>query len=77
MSELVVVTYRDVYWAGEVCAALQRLHEEFLIDIEDVAYITAERKGQAPRDRPHNVHFGAHGLGQGHNLGRTDWVDLP
>lgn len=46
MSELVVVTYPDVYRAGEVCATLQRLHEEFLIEIEDVAYITREQNGK-------------------------------
>ena len=46
MSELVVVTYPDVYRAGEVCATLQRLHEELLIDIEDVAYITREQNGK-------------------------------
>ena len=42
MSELVVITYPDVYRAGEVSAVLQRLHEEFLIEIEDVAYVTRE-----------------------------------
>lgn len=46
MSELVVVTYPDVYKAGEVCAALQRLHEDLLIEIEDVAYITREANGK-------------------------------
>jgi uncharacterized membrane protein len=46
MSELVVVTYPDVYRAGEVCATLQRLHEEFLIEIEDIAYITREQNGK-------------------------------
>ena len=46
MSELVVVTYPDVYRAGEVCATLQRLHEEFLIEIEDIAYVTREANGK-------------------------------
>ena len=46
MSELVVVTYPDVYRAGEVCAILQRLHDEFLIEIEDIAYITREQNGK-------------------------------
>ena len=46
MSELVAVTYPDVYRAGEVCAAMQRLHEEFLIEIEDIAYITREQNGK-------------------------------
>jgi uncharacterized membrane protein len=46
MSELVVVTYPDLYRAGEVCAILQRLHNELLIDIEDAAYITRELDGK-------------------------------
>jgi uncharacterized membrane protein len=46
MSELVVVTYSDVYRAGEVSAILQRLHSEFLIELEDVAYITREHDGK-------------------------------
>lgn len=46
MSELVVVTYPDVYRAGEVSATLQRLQKEFLIEIEDIAYITREQNGQ-------------------------------
>jgi len=46
MSELVVVTYPDLYRAGEVCAILQRLHGEFLIDLEDAAYITKEEDGK-------------------------------
>src|SRR5215470_15915775 len=46
MSELVAVTYPDVYRAGEVCATLQRLQREFLIEIEDVAYITREQNGK-------------------------------
>jgi uncharacterized membrane protein len=46
MSELVVITYPDVYRAGEVSATLQRLQKEFLIEIEDVAYITREHDGK-------------------------------
>jgi len=46
MSELVAVTYPDLYRAGEVCAILQRLQQEFLIDIEDAAYITKELDGK-------------------------------
>ena len=43
MSELVAVSYHDVYRAGEVCAALQRLQKEFLIEMEDAAYISREQ----------------------------------
>ena len=46
MSELVAVTYPDVYRAGEVCATLQRLQREFLIEMEDAAYITREADGK-------------------------------
>ena len=46
MSELVAVAYSDVYRAGEVCAAMQRLQREFLIEIEDIAYITREQDGK-------------------------------
>ena len=45
MSELVAVSYPDVYRAGEVCAALQRLQQEFLIEMEDAAYVTREQGG--------------------------------
>jgi len=46
MSELVAVSYPDVYRAGEVCAALQRLQKEFLIEMEDAAYVTREKDGK-------------------------------
>jgi uncharacterized membrane protein len=46
MSELVVASYPDVYRDGEVCAALQRLRQEFLVEMEDVAFITREQDGK-------------------------------
>jgi uncharacterized membrane protein len=46
MSDLVAVMYSEVYRAGEVCAILQRLHGELLIDIEDAAYVTRESDGK-------------------------------
>src|SRR5262249_33556339 len=46
MSELVAVSYPDLYRAGEVCAALQRLQGEFLIEMEDAAYVTREQDGK-------------------------------
>ena len=48
MSELVAVSYPDVYRAGEVCAALRRLQQEFLIEVEDAAYVTREQDGKTP-----------------------------
>jgi uncharacterized membrane protein len=51
MSELVAVSYSDLYRAGAVCVALQRLQREFLIDMEDAAYVTREqnRQGGEPK----------------------------
>jgi uncharacterized membrane protein len=46
MSELVAVSYPDLYRAGEVCAALQRVQREFLIEMEDAAYVTREQDGK-------------------------------
>jgi uncharacterized membrane protein len=46
MSELVAVAYPDLYRAGEVCAVLQRMQKEFLIDMEDAAYVTREADGK-------------------------------
>ena len=63
MSELVVVTYPDVYRAGEVCAAIQRLHDDFLIDIEDIAYITREENGKVKLHETSNVTRAAAGMG--------------
>jgi len=45
MSELVVIAFPDVYRAGDVCVAMQRLQREFLIEIEDIAYVTREQNG--------------------------------
>ena len=45
MSELVAVTYPNLYRAAEVCAMFQRLQQAFLIDIEDAAYVTKELDG--------------------------------
>jgi uncharacterized membrane protein len=55
MSELVVVTYPDVYRAGEVCAAIQRLHDGFLVEIEDIAYVTREENGKLKLHETANV----------------------
>jgi uncharacterized membrane protein len=46
MSELVAVSYPDLYRAGEVCAALQRLQQQYLIEMEDAAYVTREPDGK-------------------------------
>jgi len=46
MSDLVVVTYPDEYKAAEVLAALQRLEEKLLIDMEDAAYVVKGKDGK-------------------------------
>ena len=61
MSELVVVTYPDLYRAGEVCAILQRLQREFLIDIEDAAYITKEPNGKLKLHQTMPIVAASHG----------------
>jgi uncharacterized membrane protein len=63
MSELVAVSYADVYRAGEVCAALQRLQKEFLIDIEDAAYVTREQDGKIKLHQTQPVVGMATGIG--------------
>ena len=63
MSELVIVTYPDVYRAGEVSAAIQRLHDDFLIEIEDVAYITRVQNGKVKLPETANVTTAAAGQG--------------
>src|SRR5215468_7946656 len=63
MSELVAVSYPDVYRAGEVCAALQRLQQEFLIEMEGAAYVTRERDGKIKLHQTQPVIGMATGIG--------------
>src|SRR5262245_4116227 len=63
MSELVAVTYPDVYRAGEVCATLQRLQRDFLIEMEDAAYITRESNGKVKLHQTVPVMATATGIG--------------
>ena len=46
MSDLVAIAYEDEYRAGEVLATLWRLQREYLIDMEDAAYVTKNREGK-------------------------------
>ncbi|QAU34048.1 DUF1269 domain-containing protein [Janthinobacterium sp. 17J80-10] len=46
MSELISVAYRDACKAAEVLNAMQRLQNEYLIDLEDAAYVTKDREGR-------------------------------
>lgn len=63
MSELVAVSYPDIYRAGEVCAALQRLQREYLIEMEDAAYVTREQDGKAKLHQTQPVVRMATGIG--------------
>ncbi len=63
MSELVAVSYPDVYRAGEVCAALQRMQREYLIDMEDVAYVTRDQGGKIELHQTQPVTAVATGIG--------------
>lgn len=46
MSDLVVISYSDEYRAADVLAALQRLQEKLLIDMEDAAYVVKGKDGK-------------------------------
>jgi hypothetical protein len=78
MSDLVVVTYPDEYRAAEVLAALQRLQEELLIDLEDAAYVTKEKDGKmklhetVPLTDRSNVR-----LSERYVLGSVNWSVVP
>src|SRR6516225_6088484 len=63
MSELVAVSYPDVYRAGEVCAVLQRLQREFLIEMEDAAYVTREADGKVKLHQTMPIVATAAGIG--------------
>jgi uncharacterized membrane protein len=43
LSTLAVIAYPDQNTAGEAAAALQRMQKEFLIELEDVAWVTKSR----------------------------------
>jgi len=46
MSNLVVVAYPDEYRAAEVLAALRRMSNEYLIDLDDACYVTKDARGK-------------------------------
>jgi uncharacterized membrane protein len=46
MSDLIVVTYPDLYKAGEVVAVLQRLEKQYLLEMEDAAFVTKDESGK-------------------------------
>jgi uncharacterized membrane protein len=46
MSTLAVITYPDQSTAAEATAALKRMQNEFLIELEDVAWVTKSEDGK-------------------------------
>jgi uncharacterized membrane protein len=46
MSTLAVIAYPEQSTAGEAAAALQRMQKEFLIKLEDVAWVTKSQDGK-------------------------------
>ncbi len=46
MSDLIVVTYPDLYKAGEVVAVLQRLEKQYMLEMEDAAFVTKDEAGK-------------------------------
>lgn len=46
MSELISVAYPDAYKAADVLNAMRRLQSEYLIDLEDAAYVTKDGDGK-------------------------------
>jgi uncharacterized membrane protein len=46
MSDLIVVTYPDLYKAGEVVAVLQRLQRQYLLEMEDAAFVTKDESSK-------------------------------
>ena len=45
-SKLVAIVYPEMHRAEEVLGALKRLQNEYLIDLEDAAYVTKDAKGK-------------------------------
>lgn len=46
MSELISVAYPDAYKAADVLNTMRRLQSEYLIDLEDAAYVTKDSDGK-------------------------------
>ena len=59
MSTLAVIAYPDQNTAAEAAAALQRMQKEFLIELEDVAWVTKAQDGKM------KLHQGANLTGAG------------
>ncbi len=45
MADLIAVAYRDMHKAEEVLSTMRRLQGEYLVDLEDAAYVTRDKDG--------------------------------
>jgi len=59
MSTLAVIAYPEQSTAGEAASALQRMQKEYLIELEDVAWVTKSQDGKM------KLHQGANLTGAG------------
>jgi uncharacterized membrane protein len=55
MSELVAVAYPDEHRAAEVMAALQRMKNEYLVDLDDASYVTKDANGKLKLHQSHDL----------------------
>lgn len=55
MSTLVAIAYPDQNRASEVLSTLQQLQKEYLIDVDDAAYITRDVNGKMRLHQSHNL----------------------
>lgn len=46
MADLIAVAYRDIHKAEEVLSTMRRLQGEYLVDLEDAAYVTRDKDGK-------------------------------
>ncbi|WP_019143268.1 DUF1269 domain-containing protein [Noviherbaspirillum massiliense] len=46
MADLIVVAYREMHKAEEVLSNMRRLQGEYLVDLEDAAYVTKDQDGK-------------------------------
>lgn len=55
MSNLVVIVYPDEKRAAEVLATLKRMTSEYVIDLEDAAYVTKDASGKIQLHQSENL----------------------
>lgn len=46
MADLIAIAYRDIRKAEEVLTHMKRLQSEYLVDLEDAAYVTKDEDGK-------------------------------